>query len=64
MHGASSSACNHPVQFLLARGVDANAKDEDGHTPLGDAEEKAGTVELTKARSDVAALLRQHGAHE
>jgi ankyrin repeat protein len=44
------------VKLLLERGADVNAKDDDRKTPLSLAEEEG--------HSDVADLLRQHGAEE
>jgi ankyrin repeat protein len=44
------------VELLLAKGADANAKTNDGKTPLNFAAEHG--------KKDVIELLRQHGGHE
>ena len=50
LHPATYSGHKEIVELLIANGADVNAKDEDGKTPLGWADDK-----------ETADLLRKHG---
>lgn len=55
LHGAARAGQTAMVEWLLAQGANPNALDYEGKTPL--------TVALEADHSDVADLLREHGAH-
>jgi ankyrin repeat protein len=44
------------AEFLIAKGADINLKDRDGRTPLG--------IAVHRGHTEIAALLRRHGAKE
>ena len=55
------------VEFLVANGADVNPANERGQTPLVLAETPQtilGLNSLKGTRPKIAALLRQHGAHD
>ena len=56
LHRAATRGHANIVEILLARGADTNAKDHRGRTALDLAEDRG--------RTEVANLLRQHGAKE
>lgn len=56
LHIAASRGEKAAAELLVARGVDMNFKDKTGQTPL--------RLALKYKHADIAAVLREHGAHE
>ena len=53
MHQAAVKRRNGVVELLIGKGLDVNAKDEDGDTPLD--------VAIKQKQTETADLLRKHG---
>jgi ankyrin repeat protein len=51
------------IRLLLDNGVDANAKDDRGETPLKLTIGRSYSLQSEKRYNEVAELLRQHGGH-
>jgi len=62
LHYAAFRGYKEIVELLIARGANVNAKDEDGKTPLDDANEGPFlSPEDKAAKKEIATLLRKHG---
>ena len=53
LHQAAVKRRNGVVELLIGKGLDVNAKDEDGDTPLD--------VAIKQKQTETADLLRKHG---
>jgi len=63
LHYAASRGCKEIAVLLIAKGAAVNAKDEDGETPLDQAQVMISTSppEIKAARKEIADILRKHG---